>query len=96
MDAHIQSVNPFRERYKYWVCQYLIEIIEIFMPNQSYTLPPLWVRCEAVVSPFHAMGEKWDLQGICIGITWDLHIFLLLCICIYCVFVHNVKNGVFP
>ena len=25
-----------------------------------------------VVSPFLRIGEKWDLQGICIGITWEL------------------------
>ena len=30
------------------------------------------VRFKSVPDPFLRMGEKWDLVGICIGITWDL------------------------
>ena len=33
---------------------------------------PFQVRFRSVSSPFRVMGEKWDLQGICMGITTDL------------------------
>ena len=37
-----------------------------------YLLPPFQVRFRSVVSPFPRIGEKWDLQGNHIGITWEL------------------------
>ena len=33
---------------------------------------PFHLRFRSVSSPFPIMGGKWDLQGIYIGITWDL------------------------
>jgi hypothetical protein len=37
-----------------------------------FASPPFQVRYKSVPGPFPIMGEKWDLQGICIGIAWDL------------------------
>ena len=57
---------------------------EFFLPNfplqvlpslilRSASVPsPFQIRCKSVVDPFLRIGEKWDLQGNHIGITWDL------------------------
>ena len=33
---------------------------------------PLYLRYKTVPNPFLRIGEKWELQGTYIGITWDL------------------------
>ena len=40
----------------------------------TFASPPFQVRFKSVPDPFLRMGEKWDLVGICIGITWEVQI----------------------
>ena len=44
-------------------------IVTIFIVRYAFASPSLFLRFKSVVSPFHRMGKKWDLQGICKGIT---------------------------
>ena len=40
--------------------------------HPPFASPPFQVRYKSVPGPFPIIGEKWDLQGIHIGLTWDL------------------------
>ena len=40
--------------------------------RSSFASNPLQIRSKLDASPFLRMGEKWDLQGICKGIAWEL------------------------
>ena len=33
---------------------------------------PFYLRYESAMSPFHRIGEKWDLHGSYIGLAWEL------------------------
>ena len=37
----------------------------------AFVIGPLYLRSTSVSSPFLRMGEKWDLQGSYLGLTWE-------------------------
>ena len=55
-----------------WRCRVFLFCFSYSVHPSLCLIGPFQVRYKSVVSPFPIMGGKWDLHGICIGITWDL------------------------
>ena len=43
--------------------------------NSKDVMPPLFLRCRSVVSPFQVRSCEWDLHGRHKGVTWELRSF---------------------
>ena len=51
---------------------FLLQLVVFLNIRSAFVMPTLQVRSTSVSGPFLGMGEKWDLQGICKGLTQEL------------------------
>ena len=49
-----------------------IKYMALLCLRSAFASSPLYLRYKTVPNPFLGIGDKWDLQGNHIGITWDL------------------------